>query len=334
MTCTVTEAAPTNPTGWTFGTPTYNPLGGTVTITKGLAAAAVEVTVTNTISQDQGYFKVSKVFDPLTSGFTGDFTMNYVCTDDSATTSSVDVAAGATSAAIGPIDTHNGATPVTCTVTEAAPTNPTGWTFGTPTYNPLGGTVTITKGLAAAAVEVTVTNTISQDQGYFKVSKVFDPLTSGFTGDFTMNYVCTDDSATTSSVDVGGRRDERGHRPDRHPQRRDPGDLHGHRGGPDQPDRLDLRDADLQPARRDGDDHQGSRRRRGRGHRHQHDQPGPGLLQGQQGLRPADLGLHRRLHDELRLHRRQRDDQLGRRGGRCRRARPSARSTPTTARPR
>ncbi len=31
----------------------------------------VEVTVTNSISRDQGYLKISKVFDPLTSGFTG-----------------------------------------------------------------------------------------------------------------------------------------------------------------------------------------------------------------------------------------------------------------------
>ena len=31
------------------------------------------MSVTNSISQDMGYLKISKVFDPLTSGFTGTF---------------------------------------------------------------------------------------------------------------------------------------------------------------------------------------------------------------------------------------------------------------------
>ena len=47
--------------------------GSPATIVKGDQAAAVLVTVTNSITRDQGYLKVTKAFDPLTSGFTGTF---------------------------------------------------------------------------------------------------------------------------------------------------------------------------------------------------------------------------------------------------------------------
>ncbi len=49
---------------------------------------------------------------------------------------------------------------------------------------------TIVKGDQAAAVVVTVTNSITRDQGYLKITKIFDPLTSGFTGTFAINYNC------------------------------------------------------------------------------------------------------------------------------------------------
>ena len=49
-------------------------------------------------------------------------------------------------------------------------------------------------------VEVTVTNSISRDQGYFKISKVFG--STAYTGDFAMNYDCTDAAATTGYVDL------------------------------------------------------------------------------------------------------------------------------------
>ena len=46
------------------------------------------------------------------------------------------------------------------------------------------------KGNEAAAVAVSVTNSIGQEMGYLKISKIFDPLTSGFTGDFSIVYNC------------------------------------------------------------------------------------------------------------------------------------------------
>ena len=155
--CTVTEPTiPTAPAGYTWGTPVIT--GSPVTIND--TDSSAEVTVTNPLTVDQGYFKISKVFS--STAYTGTFRMDYVCTDAAATTGFVLVAGGATSAAIGPIDTHNGTTAVTCTVTEVTPTPITGYTWGTITYSPLGGVVTITKGAATAAVEVTVTNSITK----------------------------------------------------------------------------------------------------------------------------------------------------------------------------
>ncbi len=139
------------------------------------------MTVTNTISRDQGYLKISKVFDPLTSGFTGTFAIKYNCGGAGDVT--VNLAAGA-STTVGPFDTGT-----SCTVSEPVlPTAPTGWTFGTPVI--ATSPATIVKGDAAAAVVVTVTNTITRDQGYLKISKVFNPLTSGFTGTFAIKYNC------------------------------------------------------------------------------------------------------------------------------------------------
>ncbi len=147
------------------------------------------MTVTNTISQDQGYFKISKVFG--STAYTGDFTMNYVCTDTAATTGSVALGAGETSAVIGPIDTYKGTTAVTCTVVEVLPANPIGYTFDNPSYSPTGGAVTISKGNAAAAALVTVTNTISRDLGSLEIVKTVNAGTSGFTtGSFPVHVEC------------------------------------------------------------------------------------------------------------------------------------------------
>ncbi len=200
VTCGFDETPPANPTGYTFGTPTFNPTSKSVTITKGLAANAVVATVTNTLIHDQGYFKISKVFS--NPAYTGNFHITYLCTDALATSGSVDIAGGATSNAIGPIDTYNGATAVTCGFDETPPANPTGYTFGTPTFNPTSKSVTITKGLAANAVVATVTNTLIHDQGYFKISKVFS--NPAYTGNFHITYLCTDALATSGSVDIAG----------------------------------------------------------------------------------------------------------------------------------
>ena len=101
--CTVTETGkPTPPSGYSWGTEAIT--GSPATITFGGIA---EVTVANSLSHDQGYLKIKKVFDPLTSGFTGNFTINYDC--GGTNTGNVSLAAGATSTAIGPFDTGTAA---------------------------------------------------------------------------------------------------------------------------------------------------------------------------------------------------------------------------------
>ena len=188
--CSVSEPVlPTAPTGWTFGTPVV--AGSPAVITKGDQAAAVGVTVTNSITRDQGYLKISKVFDAKTSGFAGTFAIKYNCGAGDVT---VNVAGGA-STTVGPFNTGT-----SCSVSEPVlPTAPTGWTFGTPVV--AGSPAVITKGDQAAAVGVTVTNSITRDQGYLKISKVFDAKTSGFAGTFAIKYNC---GAGDVTVNVAG----------------------------------------------------------------------------------------------------------------------------------
>src|SRR5207249_1734779 len=69
-------------------------------ITKGTQAAAVSVTVTNSITHDQGYLKLSKIFDAKTSGFVGTFAIKYCCGAGDVT---VNLAAGGTTT-VGPFD--------------------------------------------------------------------------------------------------------------------------------------------------------------------------------------------------------------------------------------
>ena len=204
-TCTVSEDnLPTAPTGWTFGTPTFTPESSSVTVSEASPAYA-EVVVTNTISRDLGNLRISKEFDPLTSGFTDTFTIAYDCDDGTAHDGTVNLAAGE-STTISGIPTGT-----TCTVSEdSLPTAPIGWTFGEPAYYPENGSVTITASAssstsvmrAVVGAEVTVTNTISRDLGELKITKIFDPLTSGFSGTFTIAYDCDDGTDHDGTVQL------------------------------------------------------------------------------------------------------------------------------------
>ena len=169
VTCTATEQSLPSVTGYTWGDASYS--GNGPTITKGDAASAPVVEVTNTISKDQGYLKISKVFsDPA---YSGTFAIDYLCTDATPTSGTVNLNGGATSAAIGPIDTHNGDTAVTCTATEQSLPSVTGYTWGDASYS--GNGPTITKGDAASAPVVEVTNIISRDLGSLKITKSAAP---------------------------------------------------------------------------------------------------------------------------------------------------------------
>jgi hypothetical protein len=118
-----------------------------VTISETIA----EETVTNSISRDLGDLKITKYFDPLTSGFTGTFAISYDCENGTAHDGIVTLGAGESKTITG-IPTGT-----TCWVSEGElPAAPDGWIFLGPIYNPEGGNIIISVGTN----EVTVTNTI------------------------------------------------------------------------------------------------------------------------------------------------------------------------------
>ena len=176
--CTISETPPSPPGGYTFGTPTFSP-SNTVTIGEG---TTVTVTTNNTLTHDKGYLKITKSFDAKESGFNGTFAIKYNCGAGDVT---VNVAAGA-STTVGPFDSGT-----QCTVSEPTlPTAPTGWTFGTPSISPTQP-VAITAGNQAAAVEVTVTNSITRDTGSLEIKKTLsNPDGANVPASFTVKYDC------------------------------------------------------------------------------------------------------------------------------------------------
>jgi uncharacterized repeat protein (TIGR01451 family) len=135
--------------------------------------------------QDTGSLKLTKSLTGGPQGYTGPFSIGYVC--DVAHTGTASIAAGSSTTISGiPVGTI-------CTVNEAPAAPPSGWSFGATTFTDSSGTandgvVTITT--AGALVEVTVNNTLVRGKGYLKISKAFDAKSSGFTGAFTINYTC------------------------------------------------------------------------------------------------------------------------------------------------
>lgn len=190
--CTISEPTlPTAPTGYSWGTPsisTPNP----VTVQ---ANSSVTVTVTNSLSRDKGYLKISKAFDPQTSGFNGTFAVVYNCGSGDQT---VNLAAGG-STTVGPFDSGT-----SCTVSEPTlPGAPSGWSFGTPSIS--GSPATVTKGDQASAVAVTVTNTISRDTGSLKITKATtNPDGASLPAAFTGTYDCGNGNTGNFSVASGG----------------------------------------------------------------------------------------------------------------------------------
>ena len=128
-----------------------------------------------------GYLELEQGVRPADVRVHGTFAVDYTC--GALPQATVELAAGATKV-VGPFRPG----PCARSREPVLPTAPTGWTFSTPVIT--GSPATIVKGDQAAAVLVTVTNTITRDQGYLKVAKAFNPLTSGFTGTFCVVYNC------------------------------------------------------------------------------------------------------------------------------------------------
>ena len=78
---------------------------------------------------DLGYLKISKIFDPLTSGFPGDFSIVYNCGAGNVT---VNLAAGGQR----PLARSPPGRPAAPSPNRHLPTAPAGWTFGTPVIVP------------------------------------------------------------------------------------------------------------------------------------------------------------------------------------------------------
>ena len=117
--------------------------------------------MTNTITRDTGSLKITKIFDPKTSGFNGNFTIGYDCVGTSKD-GTVQLAAGQ-STTINDVPTGD------CKITEdTLPNAPAGWTFGAPSYDPANQLVAVTKN---ATAEGKVTNTITRDTAELKLLK-------------------------------------------------------------------------------------------------------------------------------------------------------------------
>src|SRR5436190_458983 len=187
------QSTPAPPSRWTFGTPTLDDSmlpPNVAAVQTSAQAITYTVAVTNTISRDLGSLKINKAFNPLTSGFAGTFSIAYNCSDGTAHDGTATHTAGATTTISG-IPTGT-----TCVVSEpSTPTPPSGWTFGTPTLSdsqaPTNHRSFPTR-RSSALYTVAVTNTISRDLGSLKITKTFNPLTSGFAGNFSITYDCRD----------------------------------------------------------------------------------------------------------------------------------------------
>lgn len=180
---------PGNPASGSFSwTP---PSAGTFILTllaqdqSGLGATPRSVTIdVSSIGPTLGSLTISKVFDPLTSGVTRTFPIDWSC--DNATSGTVDLAGG-DSATIPDIPVGT-----VCTVSEVKPTGaPGGWYYGYPTVT--GSPATITAGAPAA---VTVTNSIMRHTSSLKVVKKVTGAPAGYSGSFNVHVVCTGDGGT------------------------------------------------------------------------------------------------------------------------------------------
>jgi hypothetical protein len=154
--------------------------GSPATIVKGDQAAAVTVTVTNTITRDTGSLRVLKsLSNPDGAAVPANFTVNYDC--GTGYTGSVSVAP-ATPATVNNIPTGS-----TCSVTEVAPAAIPGYTWGTITYTPASITVD-TKG---GTFEITVGNSITRDRGSLQILKTLsNPDGASVPSSFAVNYNC------------------------------------------------------------------------------------------------------------------------------------------------
>ncbi|MFN8103431.1 MAG: DUF5979 domain-containing protein [Acidimicrobiia bacterium] len=145
-----------------------------------------DATVTIT-PRPYGSLTITKVFDPLTSGVTRSFAINWSCSNSTSGTVSL---SGGQSTTVDNIPTGS-----VCTVTEPKPTGaPAGWMFGNPVVT--GSPATVTSGVSAS---VTVTNSIIRHTGSVKVVKTVAGAPAGYSATFGVRLTCNGDGGTYDS---------------------------------------------------------------------------------------------------------------------------------------
>jgi uncharacterized protein DUF5979/prealbumin domain-containing protein len=176
-TCTVSETLPTPPTGYSFGTPTFSP-ADTVTIPVG-NGSSVTITTNNSLTRDTGSFKITKTTSNPDAATLPAFTGTYNC--GTGYTGTWSVADGGSQTVTG-IPTGN-----TCSVTEDALSPISGYTWGTPTFNP----ASIVISTKDQTFEIVVGNSINRDRGSLKITKqTSNPDGVTLPASFTGTYDC------------------------------------------------------------------------------------------------------------------------------------------------
>ncbi|MEI2621454.1 MAG: DUF5979 domain-containing protein [Candidatus Nanopelagicales bacterium] len=176
--CTITEQGLTNPAGWTWATPTYDPDNADVTTGK-----TGKVKVVNKITRNKGSLEVTKQFnnpDNWTAPAGFKFLVDYNC--NSGEKKGTLEFTGSGTQTVDGVPTGN------CTITEQGLTNPAGWTWATPTYDPDNADVTTGK-----TGKVKVVNKITRNKGSLEVTKQFnnpDNWTAPAGFKFLVDYNC------------------------------------------------------------------------------------------------------------------------------------------------
>ena len=201
--CVVSEPTlPTVPQGYTFGTATFTPTNATAEIGR----TPQTVTTHNVLTRDLGNLVLSKSLSGGPSGYTGPFTIGYVCTIDGGSTISDTVSVTSGSSAT----VENIPTGYHCYATETVPTAPAGYTFGAPTFTPAtepasdrSDTVTIVKD---ASVTIATANSLTRDMGELTITKVLTGFTGEYGEQFPITFICEvpEDSAYTGGPITGG----------------------------------------------------------------------------------------------------------------------------------
>ncbi len=195
----VTES---NVPGYSFasGSGTYCTFVGSTATADVIARAGVEpqnASCTFHNAQNLGSLELVKALTGGPAGYTGPFTIEYVCRiGDVVTKSGSETVAAGSSKTVSGIPTGS-----TCVVSEPTlPAAPTGYSFGTPTFTPANATVTVST--QGQTVTVTTNNALTRDLGSLRIAKTLSAGGSGYDAPFAIDYVCRIGDVVTKSGQV------------------------------------------------------------------------------------------------------------------------------------